>query len=81
MAESIRDVRLPRYEEIPNVGLYLEQVTKYIEEYLAPIENLTITASMISNYVKQKIMPDAVMIKHRYLYPLSPKGYAHSSVR
>jgi len=60
MAESIRDVRLPRYEEIPNVGLYLEQVTKYIEEYLAPIENLTITASMISNYVKKGLVANPV---------------------
>ena len=60
MAESIRDVRLPRYEEIPNVGLYLEQVTKYIEEYLAPSENLTITASMISNYVKKGLVANPV---------------------
>jgi len=60
MAESIRDVRLPRYVEIPNVGLYLEQVTKYIEEYLAPIENLTITASMISNYVKKGLVANPV---------------------
>ena len=25
---------LPAYAEIPNVGLYLEQVTKYLNEYL-----------------------------------------------
>ena len=30
IAESFKDFRLPRYQEIPTVGLYLEQTTKYI---------------------------------------------------
>ena len=34
---AIRDFRLPRYQEIPNVGLYLEQASKYIGEYLSPL--------------------------------------------
>ena len=57
---SIRDFRLPRYSEIPNVGLYLEQVTKYICEYLAPIQDNAITGSMISNYVKKGLIPAPV---------------------
>ena len=36
LAESIRNFRLPRYSEIPNVGLYLEQAAKYVCEYLEP---------------------------------------------
>ena len=43
---------MPRYKEIPNVGLYLEQTVKYINECLAPIE-ISITPSMLSNYVKK----------------------------
>ena len=31
--------RLPRYNEIPNVGLYLEQTGKYLADYLALIDN------------------------------------------
>ena len=50
------DFHLPRYHEIPNVGLYLEQVTKYIGEYLAPLGQCPITGSMISNYVKKGIV-------------------------
>ena len=50
MKFSARDYRMPRYKEIPNVGLYLEQTVKYINECLAPIEIL-ITPSMLSNYV------------------------------
>ena len=60
IAESVRHFRLPRYEEIPNVGLYLEQVTKYISEYLDPIQEGALTASMISNYVKKHLIDNPV---------------------
>ena len=63
-AESIRDFRLPRYQQIPNVGLYLEQTTKYISEYLAPLQEGWITSSMISNYVKKGLIESPV--KKRY---------------
>ena len=58
--ESIRDFRLPRYNEIPNVGLYLEQATKYVAEYLAPLGEYTLTPSMISNYVKKGLIANPV---------------------
>ena len=57
---SIEDFHFPKYDEIPNVGLYLEQITKYINEYLAPFEDLTITASMISNYVKKGLIANPI---------------------
>ena len=60
MTASIKDFHFPKYDEIPNVGLYLEQITKYINEYLAPFEDLTITASMISNYVKKGLIANPV---------------------
>ncbi len=52
--------RLPRYQEIPNVGLYLEQTTRYIAECLAPFLDGVITASMISNYVKRGLVSNPV---------------------
>ena len=60
VAESFRNFRLPRYEEIPNVGLYLEQTTKYIAEYLNPIQEGVLTASMVSNYVKKHLIASPV---------------------
>ena len=60
LAEAVRRFRLPRFDEIPDVGLYLEQVTKYISDYLAPLENVSITGSMISNYVKRGMVPNPV---------------------
>lgn len=44
--------RMPRYNEIPNVGLYLEQTVKYINQCIEPL-HLSITGSMLSNYVKK----------------------------
>ncbi|MBQ8310952.1 MAG: DUF1836 domain-containing protein [Clostridia bacterium] len=54
---SITDFRLPRYHEIPDVGLYLEQVTQYINGILVPVGCAEITTSMISNYVKKGVIP------------------------
>ena len=60
MAEPIRGFRLPRYAEIPTVGLYLEQTIKYINSFLAPLGCLELTGSMVSNYVKKGLIPAPV---------------------
>lgn len=57
---SVRNFRLPRYAEIPTVGLYLEQTTKYISEYMAPLGDYGLTSSMISNYVKKGLVANPV---------------------
>ena len=49
--------RLPRYAELPTVGLYLEQITRYVNDCLARAGCAGLTASMVSNYVKQKTVP------------------------
>ena len=57
---SVKDFSLPRYNDIPNVGLYLEQVVKYISEYLEPLGNFSLTGSMVSNYVKKDLIANPV---------------------
>ncbi len=57
---ALGDFRLPRFNEIPNVGLYLEQASKYISEYLAPLGEYALTPSMISNYVKKGLIDSPV---------------------
>lgn len=54
--KEIEGFRLPRFKEIPNVGLYLEQVVKYINGYLKQLGYPDITNSMVSNYVKQGLI-------------------------
>ena len=51
-------MKIPAYNEIPEVGLYLEQVIKYLNMYLEG--EATITPTMVTNYVKLKIVPKAV---------------------
>ena len=53
MADSIRNFRMPRYHELPDNGLYLEQVTQYINQTFPSMSGVEITSSMISNYVKK----------------------------
>lgn len=60
ISQSVRGFQLPRYSEIPNVGLYLEQASKYICEYLAPLGENPLTPSMISNYVKKGMISSPV---------------------
>ena len=60
IAASIDAFRLPAYQEIPDVGLYLEQTAKYISDCLAPVQDQPVTGSMISNYVKQGLIAKPV---------------------
>lgn len=60
LTHSIRDFSLPRYYDIPNVGLYLEQTSKYISERLSCLGEFSLTGSMISNYVKKGLIANPV---------------------
>lgn len=53
--EKLNAFELPAWNEIPAVGLYLDQVTKYLNGYLEDYD-MGVTPSMISNYVKLKII-------------------------
>lgn len=60
MPASIESFRLPRFREIPDVGLYLDQTVKYINRYLEPLCGMEITSSMVSNYVKKGYIENPV---------------------
>lgn len=69
---DINSFHIPRWDEIPNIDLYMDQVLSYIEENL-PIyindENETlITKTMINNYVKQDIIAPPVKKKYNRLH-------------
>ncbi len=54
--------RLPPWEEIPDLGLYMEQVIDLLRQYLDYLppelkEEQFITAAAINNYVRTRIMP------------------------
>ena len=61
---------LPAWEQIPDFGLYMDQVTLVLQQYLdfmAATEegkDGLVTASAINNYVRLKIMPPPVKKKY-----------------
>lgn len=55
-AVLVDQLKLPSYSEIPEMGLYLKQVVAYLNKCLAPLGNVQITSSMVSNYVKHKLI-------------------------
>lgn len=53
---ALDEFRLPRWEEIPTLGLYMDQVVTVIDQALSPLigfnDEAIITPAMINNYVK-----------------------------
>lgn len=60
MKSAIQGFYMPRYQDIPNMGLYLDQTTKYLNHFLAPLGCMEVTSSMISNYVKKGLISSPV---------------------
>ena len=58
--EAIKSYKLPSFNEIPDVGLYLNQSATYINKALSPLFDQAITESMISNYVKKKLIDNPI---------------------
>ena len=58
--KEIIEFHCPRYSELPHIELYKDQVITYIENSLKAItiegEEKILTATMLNNYVKQKVV-------------------------
>ena len=68
----LNNYRLPKWEDIPNFGLYMEQMIELLKQYLDYLppelkEEQFITAATINNYVRTKVMPEPR--KKRYYRP------------
>ena len=61
---SSNDFKLPSWEELPALELYMDQVIILLNQYLVRDITTPITQSMINNYVKLKAIPAPV--KKRY---------------
>ena len=69
----LNDYSLPAWEEIPNFGLYMDQVVTLLREYLDYFppefkEDQVITPAAINNYVRKKSMPEPVKKKYYRLH-------------
>lgn len=63
MNKEIKDFHLPRWSELPNIDLYIDQLVCFLEQYLSSYiknddekEEKIITKAMINNYVKHHII-------------------------
>lgn len=64
ITETVLHFHCPRYSELPNMELYLDQVLSLVNETLSPIQSEAVSGAMISNYVKNKAMPAPVKKKY-----------------
>lgn len=59
--EELVDVHLPRWHELPEIELYMDQVITLVERYLSPVilkeKHTLLTSSMVNNYVKLGLIP------------------------
>ena len=66
--DEIMEFKMPRYEKLPRMNLYLEQVIEEVVFILEPIfgdnEEKWITRTMVGNYVKQGLIPRPIGKKY-----------------
>lgn len=65
--QAAQGFRCPRWDELPGLGLYMDQVIIVLEQALAIFQDekdRVVTSTMINNYVKQKMLPPPVKKKY-----------------
>lgn len=69
--EEIKNFHLPRWDEIPNIDLYIDQVVTLLENYLSNYiksdnekDDKIVTKTMINNYVKHGVINPPVNKKY-----------------
>lgn len=73
--QKLKDIDYINPEDIPNIDLYMDQVTTFMDEHLAACKRLDddkiLTKTMINNYTKNNFLPPPVKKKyskeHMYL--------------
>ena len=59
--KDLKDFKVPRWNELPDIPLYLDQILQLLDEwlgdYLAPDGGKVLTRTMVNNYVKLKYIP------------------------
>ncbi len=56
---KLSEVQFPRWEQLPAIDLYMDQIVQYLNTQLEPLNfdnNTVLTKSMINNYVKNSIV-------------------------
>ncbi len=71
---QLSDLQLPRWDQLPTLDLYMDQVLEYVNTFVQTSlseDSKVVTAAMINNYVKQKLLP----APHKKKYSRSHLAY------
>ena len=64
IAASAAGFALPRYDDLPGMGLYLDQTVQYVNSHFRTFPGMELTGSMVSNYVKKGLISHPVRKKY-----------------
>lgn len=64
VAASAAGFALPRYDQLPTMGLYLDQTVQYVNSHFRTFAGMELTGSMVSNYVKKGLITHPVRKKY-----------------
>ena len=71
MNKEIEDFHLPRWNELPTIDLYIDQLVSFLEQFLSGYikndnekDEKIITKTMINNYVKHSIIKSPINKKY-----------------
>ena len=67
--EELRNTHLPRWDELPDIEIYMDQLITLLDRYTTNFhidshQEKLVTASMVNNYVKQKLIPAPIKKKY-----------------
>ena len=63
-AKTVADFRLPRWEQIPALGLYMDQVITVIDQALSPLIGFGEEATAVSTFENPGAQVDVFAITH-----------------
>ncbi|MGX6977833.1 DUF1836 domain-containing protein [Vagococcus elongatus] len=72
--EELRSIRLPRWSELPDIPLYMDQLVTLVSRYVQPFQvgdtnDKALTPNMVNNYVKKNyiLAPEKKRYDQRHL--------------
>ena len=68
LAQQVLEFRCPRWAQLPDIALYMDQVTGYINDIFRPLftneREPLLTKAMVNNYVKLRVIQPPVNKKY-----------------
>lgn len=66
--DSLAKINLPKWDELPNFDLYMDQVVAYVNNLIGSLDLDLVTPAMINNYVKHKAILAPIKKKYQVMH-------------